>query len=164
MHFYNKAFSDKQGTLKFHISNNEGSSSSIGTLKKDWSNQKIKMVREIEVPCINLMAFIKEKNITEIDNYVSDIQGFDLMVLKTLEPMISKGKIKSISSEVAKDAYKNIYENAPDNSFSAFKNYLEKYHYGCVAISPMTKLKDGVFEEIPEEWWEFDAKFTYKSK
>lgn len=159
VHIYNKVVSDTDGQMQFNISNNEGKSSSIGTFKKDW-NSDVKMVSTITVPSINLMKFIRDKNIEFIDEYISDIQGFDLQVLKTIKPMIDERRIEMITCETVKDEYVNLYKNAGDNSYTGFKNYLGE-NYECVSKG-WGILEDGVFNEVPESWWEFDTKWRLK--
>ncbi|HPF97447.1 MAG: FkbM family methyltransferase [Mangrovimonas sp.] len=160
VYIYNNVVADKDGLIQFNISSNNGASSSIGTFKKGWNNN-IKMVETITVPSINLMRFIDREKIDFIDDYISDIQGFDLEVLKTLKPMIEQRRIGSITCETAKDEYLNIYDNAEDNSFTGFKNYLSD-NYECVSKG-WGILEDGVFNDVPEDWWEFDSKWKLKS-
>jgi FkbM family methyltransferase len=160
VYIYNKIVSNTEGQMQFNISNNQGASSSIGTFKEGWNNN-IKMLKTITVSSINLMRFISDRNIDFIDDYISDIQGFDLQVLKTLKPMIDERRIETITCETAKDKYSNIYENAEDNSFTGLKNFLGK-NYECVSIG-WGVLQDGVFNEVPENWWEFDSKWRLKN-
>lgn len=159
VHIYNKVVSDTEGEIKFNISNNEGASSSIGVFKKEWVSD-VKMVSTITVSSINLMKFLSERNVDFIDDYISDIQGFDLHVLKTIKPLLDAKKVQTITCETAKDEYGNVYENAPDNSFSGFKNFLDE-NYECVSKGYGT-LQDGIFNEVPQSWWEFDAKWRLK--
>lgn len=159
VYIINRVVSDEVGEIKFHISNNEGASSSIGTFKKEWINE-VKMVDTISVKSINLLNFLNDQKIDFIDDYISDIQGFDLCVLKTIKPFIDEKRVRTITCETAKDEYENVYENAPDNSFSAFERFLKK-NYECVSKGYGT-LQDGTFNEVPESWWEFDAKWRLR--
>ncbi len=159
-HIYNVAVAKENGEIEFNVSNNEGASSSIGTFHKDWNNKHVKMVKKIRIQSINLLDFINAKGISYIDSYVSDIQGFDLEVLKTLRPMIEQRKITSITCEVAKDKYGNIYKDLPDNSEKGFNLLLAK-NYECVAKG-WGKLKNGQFNEVPEDWWEMDCRWELK--
>ncbi len=106
------------------------------------------------------MKCIKQKKVDYIDDYISDIQGFDLAVLKTLAPMINQRKIKRITCETTKDKYKNIYKDLPDNSFKEFEKYLSK-NYKCVAKG-WGILKEESFNEVPSDWWEFDSMWKLK--
>jgi hypothetical protein len=118
------------------------------------------MIKTIKVPCVNLLGFLRKLNIDYIDDYISDIQGLDLEVLKTLRPMIEARQIGSIKCEVTKDTYRNIYHDLPDNSESGFKKLLED-HYDLVAVG-QGLLVDGKFDNIPEDAWEMDCKWSVK--
>lgn len=150
----NAAVSLKKGFLEFNISNN-GVSSSIGTFDEKWTNKDVKMIKTIKVPSINLSEYLKEQKVTYIDDYHSDIQGFDLEVLKTMKDFINNGKIGTITSEVTKDKYLNIYSNLPNNNESGF-NQLLSNNYELVAKGEGI-LKEGEFNEVPESWWEMDC-------
>ena len=160
VHLFAKAVSAEDGMITFHISSNGGASSSIGSgFKKDWKSD-VKMVKEITVPSINLMNFLMEKEIGVIDDYISDAQGYDLTILKTLEPMIASKSIKTITCEVTKNKYGNIYKDSPDNTFDGFNSFLGD-NYECISKG-WGILQDGNFEEVPNSWWEFDAKWRVK--
>ncbi len=157
---FNVAVGNYDGEIEFNISSNDGASSSIGNFSQSWENHKsgeIKMIKKIKVPCINLYSFLQKHNIEHIEDYVSDIQGFDLEALKTLKPLIDEKRIKNITSEVTKDSFRNIYDDLPDNSESSFNLFLGD-KYKCVAKG-WGILTDGQFNEVPDEWWEMDCKW-----
>ena len=118
------------------------------------------MVENVTIPCINLLNFCKQNNIVHIDDYISDIQGMDLQVLKTMRPMIESKKIGTIKCEVTKDKYGNIYEGLPDNSESGFNQLLEA-NYKLVARG-FGLLNDNQFDRLPESAWEMDCKWRVK--
>jgi FkbM family methyltransferase len=164
VHIFNFAVSDQDGEVDFNISNNGGASSSIGDFAKDWELYKsgsVRMVKTVRVPSINLYNFLKRQGVQLIDSYISDIQGIDLEVLKTLKPLLDQRKISSITCEVTKDKHRNIYENLPDNSESGF-NQLLRDNYECVAKG-WGILMDGAFNNVPESWWEMDCKWKVKN-
>lgn len=162
---YNYAVSTYDGEIEFNISsNNSGASSSIGNFDETWlknqSQLDIKMTETIKVPCINLYDFLKEKNIDYIDDYISDIQGMDLQVLKTLKPMIEEKKIGTIKCEVTKNKYRNIYKDLPDNSEKGFDELLnDKYEKVAKGRGLLT---DNQFDSIPDHMWEMDVKWRKK--
>jgi FkbM family methyltransferase len=163
VHIFNAAVTDADGEVEFNISSNDGASSSVGQFKEDWENYRsgeVRMIETIRVPSINLLNFFKKHGITHVDSYVSDIQGFDLEVLKTLKPMIDNRQISEITCEVSKDEVENIYRDLPKNNESGFRQLLDK-NYMCVAKG-WGVLKDGSFDEVPEEWWEMDCKWRLK--
>jgi len=166
IHLFNAAAADHDGEITFNISsNNNGASSSIGSFKKEWEQEyigeKIEMIRSITVPCINLYNFCKKQNIEFIDEYVSDIQGMDLEVLKTLKPKIDQKQIGRITCEVTKDEKGNVYDNLPDNSEKGFSALLNK-NYKLVAKG-WGVLKDNRFDKIPEDAWEMDCRWSIKN-
>ena len=160
---FNVAVTDYDGEIDFNISSNEGASSSIGNFSEKWQNYatgEVKMDKTIRVPCINLYRFIEKENITSIDDYISDIQGMDLSVLKTLKPLIESKRIKKITCEVVKDEYRNIYRDLPDNSESGF-NELLKDNYELIAKG-WGVLVEGKINETPQSWWEMDCMWKIK--
>ncbi|MBK9284931.1 MAG: FkbM family methyltransferase [Sphingobacteriaceae bacterium] len=159
---YNVAVAQYNGEITFNISNNNnGASSSIGKFKEEWTekylDEPIKMIKSITVPCINLYDFCVNNNVSYIDDYISDIQGMDLEVLKTMKPMLDKKQIGTIMSEVTKDGKENIYADLPSNALSDF-NLLLSPNYKLVSQG-WGVLKDGEFEKIPEDAWEMDCKW-----
>jgi FkbM family methyltransferase len=159
---YNKAVAQYDGEITFNISNNNnGASSSIGTFNEEWEHEyagkKVEMIKTIKVACINLNNFCIENNIYFIDDYVSDIQGMDLEVIKTIKPMIDAKKIGSITCEVALNEKGNVYKDLPDNSEKGF-NELLKSNYKLIAKG-WGVLKDNNFEKIPNDAWEMDCKW-----
>ena len=132
VHLYNEIISDKKGELEFNISNNEAGASSIADQFNQELYPNLKMVKKIKGTSINLMEFLKENKVDFIDEYVSDLQGYDLLALKTLAPMIKDRKIKNITCEVSgmvntKD--QKGYPNAPDNSFAGYEAILNDNYY-----------------------------------
>lgn len=163
IHLIHAAVAQYNGEIELNISsNNNGASSSLGKFKKNWNGtirgRKIEMVKSVIVPCINLHDFCRENNISYITDYLSDIQGMDLEVLKTLKPMITSKSIGTITCEVAKNERKNIYSGLPDNSENGFRELLEP-GYTLVAKG-WSILRDGRFDKIPEDAWEMDCKWT----
>lgn len=153
---FNVAVTGNNGETQFHISNNGGESSSVGIFDENFPND-IEIEKTINVQSINLYDFIQNNNIKYINDYISDIQGMDLEVLKTLKPLIDQKKIYTITCEVTKDRYRNIYKDLPDNSESGFKALLEK-NYLCIAKG-WGLLEEGNYQEVPETWWEMDCKW-----
>ncbi len=162
---FNVAAANYNGEIDFNISsNNNGASSSIGFIKKEWqlqqTGEKIEMLKIVKVKCVILNELLERENINFVDDYISDIQGMDLEVLKSLKEWIITRKIQTIRCEVTKNIYGNVYDNLPDNSETGFSNYLSPY-YNLVARG-WGILKDGVIEDIPDEQWEMDCKWVLK--
>lgn len=157
------AAADFDGEIEFHISNNPESSSIGGQFHKEWHNaDSIEMVKTIKVPCINLCHFLQQQGVDYIDRYVSDIQGYDLAVLKTLQPWIKRQAIGSITCETARDEYGNIYPDLPCNSESGFAALLGA-NYKCVAKG-QGLLTEGDFSGVPDSWWEMDCMWVPRKR
>ena len=163
VHIFNVAVTDQDGEIDFNISSNDGASSSVGRFKEEWDNFKsgdVRMIKTIRIPSINLLNFLEKHGIKHIDSYISDIQGLDLEVLKTLRPLIDNRQISDITCEVSKDKHGNIYKDIPENCESGFKQLLNE-NYECIAKG-WGVLSDGEFSEVPDEWWEMDCKWKLK--
>lgn len=166
IHIYNAAVADYDGEIEFNISNNNnGASSSIGNFKSDWlkthATQNIKMVKKIKINCINLYNFCQKKDIQFIDDYISDIQGMDLQVLRTMKTFVDNRLIGTIRCEVTKNEHKNIYSDLPDNSENGFNELLNTNY---VLISKgWGILVDYKFDKIPKQSWEMDCKWELKN-
>lgn len=85
---------------------------------------------------------------------------WDLTVLKTLKPLIEDKKIDRIQCETTKDEHKNIYGDLPNNSETGFKNLLGEHYNMC--SKGWGVLKEGVFTEVPEDYWEMDCMWKTK--
>ena len=97
INLYNCAVSDIEGKKPFYITN-ENPSSSLFEMTEEYrkkTGNDIFTVETIEVDCINLNKFLKEKNIHEIHTFISDAEGCDFTILKTIEELI-KSKILKI--------------------------------------------------------------------
>ncbi len=119
------------------------------------------MIKKINIPCINLLSFLKNEKVFYIEDYISDIQGNDYTVLKTLETMIKAQKIGSISCEVTHNKYHNIYYDLPGNNESKFDELL-KENYTCIGKS-WSVLRDKILNSLFKTGgWEMDLKWKLK--
>lgn len=154
------AATNYNGTITFNITNNDGQSSSIGILQNNYP-ANLKVVKSITVPAINLYDYLTKRGITYIYDYISDIQGMDLEVLKTLQSFIDQKKIYRITSEVAKNKYINLYQGLSDNSEQGFQELLNNNYILCGKGWGI--IKENQFKEVPEEWWEMDCIWKVKN-
>lgn len=166
IHIFNYAVAENDGEIELNISsNNFGASSSLGNFNSDWqrlhSDLDIKMIDRVTVKSINLFEFCKKNNISYVDDYISDIQGMDLQVLKTMSVFINEKKIGTIKCEVTKNEFRNIYSDLPDNSEDGFTSLLEQ-NYTLVAKG-FGLLIDNYFSHIPTDSWEMDCKWRVKA-
>jgi len=156
--FFNYALTENDNEfIRFNIFENWDASSTIGTVNPEYGHLKNENgvlhnspIKSIEVKTINLGNFLKKMGIKKIHKLVTDLQGYDLTVLKTLKEFIDTQNIDMIKSEVEWDKTPPIHINSPSNKFSDFE-----------------KLFDGKYEKywhLPEseEWWETDMVFIPK--
>lgn len=168
VHIINAAVSTKaSNNVEFFITNNHLASSSLFQLKDEWRADRLKnnapdvvIENTIKVRTILLPDFLRENGIDEIDDYVSDIEGMDLAVLKTLEENVVAGRIHRITCEVSRDVEHNRHVCDYDNSKKGFADFLgEKYELIAEGFMP---LQDGVFESIPRNSWAMDCCWALK--
>lgn len=125
------------------------------SLSETSSTETIKSIKQIQVNVVNLFNFLQSRGIDHIDTYVSDAQGSDLSVLKTIKPMVDSKQIETLKIETHNDFIK-LYENL-DNRFSEFKKILHP-NYSLKQASIPSLGKD-VFQEsdIPVNEKEWDS-------
>ena len=155
----------EDGEVPFHISSNEGGSSSLGQFDESWlapRTDALRMTRTIVVPAVNLLRFCLERGVETIDSYVSDLQGMDLTVLQTMAPFLREGRLKLIQCETTKDGRRNIYRDLPSNELGEFSRLLTPYGYSLVGTG-WGDLQKGVFSGVPDDWWEFDALWEHRN-
>jgi FkbM family methyltransferase len=92
----NAACSLEDGEADLYITLNR-----VSTSLADLSNAEKKLgspeaIKIIKIKTINLNKFLKENNIEYIDYYLSDAQGSDLNILKTITEYIENKKNKRI--------------------------------------------------------------------
>jgi FkbM family methyltransferase len=105
-------------TVKFYRTVNDGASNSV--LKPNVGDSFIK--DEIDVEAVYLPQLFQQYGITEIDFYISDLQGNDFMVLTTIIDMIQNKKIKEMMLETFNSNY-SFYEKN-NNKFENYYNLL----------------------------------------
>lgn len=144
---FNYAVSDKNGEAEFNVSSNLVSSSLGSWEPKPYAN--FSMDKTIKVKTINLNDFLHENNIEEIDHYVSDLQGADLMVLKTIkEDFIDTKKIKSMFIETHADSFPTQYAGL-ENRHKFFEEILSD-NYEIEKISADGRIVSRVTPDLSE--------------
>lgn len=130
----NKALLDHDGKTSFYVYDRDASSS-IAPLTENWKSfwykrrqKKFNLKQKIEVDCINLYNWILSSGIEEISYLVTDLQGVDFTVLKTLRPLLESKKILKLRCEVENDDILQ-YENLNVNKFSLFKEFFKDLDY-----------------------------------
>ena len=137
----NAALCNYDGEVKFNINNNDYTSS-IGTINTDI-HPAITTVSTINVRAVNLFNFLIERGIDHIDFYLSDLQGMDLIILKTLQPFLKEKKIITLQCEVGKDEKPPVYLDLY-NKFSGFQELLSDNY----RIIEHRKVESDITEDI----------------
>jgi FkbM family methyltransferase len=89
---------------------------------------------EIEVQVINLCEFLEHAGVKQIQTLVTDAQGMDLAILKTMEPYFRRRAVQRVIHETDADGFRH-YDGLPDNSLSGAVAYMEQF--GCYRPSRM---------------------------
>lgn len=116
------AVAEYEGTITFHIHSFDAASS-IGTLTNEWrriQGLNITPVKTIEVPCVHLGFFLEKMNVRNIDALVTDAEGYDLTILRSVEPLIRNRMIRCITCEVERDNFPFRHDGVPSNKEKDF--------------------------------------------
>jgi hypothetical protein len=130
------------------ISDN-GNDMAASTIASFSRTRPINASQTIMVPSINLGDFLIIKDVIDIDSYVSDIEGLDFTVIRTLRPYLDNGSIKSITCEVVRDVKQNPFDGVLnyERNFDEFlsSKYVKK-------SSGWVVLKEGEFNQVPDNY------------
>jgi len=159
----NAACSDFEGEVDFYITPNRVSSSLSDASHIEKSQQGFSQVVQkiIKVKSINLCNYLKDNGVDEIDLYLSDAQGSDLNILKTIKEFyLDTKKIKSLYIETHGNGIE-IYDGL-DNQFDGFKKILSD-NYSFVHASLGSRGGRIVEEkDIPDGEKEWDSYWEIK--
>ncbi len=145
------------GEIEFVITTDWTPASSLGQPNPDFVHMKTGLLqaqKKIKVPTINLYDFCIANRISEIDTLITDLQGIDLVVLKTMATFIKEGKIREIQCEVEPDHTPPRYLGIPTGKFGEFNQLLSE-NYDVLWIDP----------ESPKQStsaWEMDIRWRVK--
>ncbi|MBI5191898.1 MAG: FkbM family methyltransferase [Nitrospirae bacterium] len=154
------ALTEKSGEdVEFTITTNWDPASSLGMPNPEFGHMISGLLtsqKKIKVPAINLHDFCITNNIQEIDTLITDLQGMDLTVLKSLKDMIQKGQIREIQCEVEPDNTPPRYLGIPESKFSDFTELLSE-NYDVLWIDPVSP-------QQAEAAWEMDVRWRVKGE
>lgn len=118
------------------------------------------LLAKTEVNVINLFDYLLERRINYIDYLVSDCQGSDLTILKTLKPLINSKSINRIMVETH-NSNKDLYSGL-SNGFDGFKTLLEaNYEIEHVYLGRLDG-QEVLESEIPHDEYEWDTVWKVK--
>lgn len=108
-------------------------------------------IKTFEVNTVNLYDYFKLNRIDEIEFLLTDAQGADLTILKTIKPYIDNKKIKRFFCETHNNG-KSLYVGL-DNSFDGFKELLsENYEIEHYNFGGEYRPKEYQIQESDIEW------------
>ena len=152
------ALSDKGGgEAEFVVTSDWDPASSLGHPNPEFEHMKSGILlrqKKIKVPTINLYDFCKSHAIQEIDTLITDLQGMDLTVLRTLKDIIRKGNIREIQCEVEPDNTPPRYLEIPTSKFSDVRQLLSD-NYDVLWVDPADPRQ-------AESAWEMDIRWRVK--
>ena len=120
--------------------------------RKEGVEDNVRVAETITVPTINLCKYLQDQGVTHIDMYVSDIQGYDLTVLKTMKPFIEAGEIDRLQLETHGDNQK-CYVGLT-NDLSSFKELLsENYEIDYISLGRLNnrRVSEEGLEAMPNQ-------------
>jgi len=121
----NSAVGSTHGTVEFGITEND-ELSSVLELSRTAGNPfaQTKTNLRVKVPVITLDKYCEEQKVQRIDLLKSDVQGYDLEVLKGAASLLAAKRIEVIIVEVN---FIQLYENQCD--FGQIERWLAAYAY-----------------------------------
>jgi FkbM family methyltransferase len=156
----NAAVVETEGEYDFYVSKfNDiiGDSSSLFQITEEYreiTGNDIHTDKKIKVKGINLKKFLEEKKITNIKKYVSDAEGMDYTILKSINSFLNERRIEFIQVESICDHVINeIRENQPTNYEKDFVNLLSNNY-------ELYKKQEGNYnQKSPNHWVNRDLYF-----
>ena len=142
------AVSNEEGTVNFNIAGlgDWGCSSILDfsdNINETWENRSdLKFTKTIVVSTIKLATYVKENKIKKIDFLHIDIQGFDLVALKSLEEYI--GIVKRGVVEVPMNESVKLYKG--QHSKEEMLAFLEKNNFRVTKVTSQQNEENLYFE------------------
>jgi len=109
---------------------------------KELTGNQLKLKEVVRLKTINLYTFLQQEGIVDIDLLITDLEGSDLTVLKTLKPLIDSKKINKIKCEVEPDDLPTLCKGL-DNKFKGFKELLDKNYTRIGCAQPLVQSGQG---------------------
>ena len=114
----------------FNVYNENGASSSLGTCTSEaqslYDGYDLSRQAVIEVNVINLGDWLTRNGIERIDTLVTDAQGMDLTIAKTIESWFSRSLVGTAQFESDGGGFR-MYDGLPDNSEEGFDAFFAEY-------------------------------------
>ena len=156
----NAACSFEDGETSLYVTPNRVSTSLADVTEYEKQHGCPNYLKKVTVKTVNLKKFLEDNEVDYIDYYLSDTQGSDLNILKTIKEFVDEKKIGELFIETHGNdwiLYEGLY-----NKFEGFKKILSK-NYEFVHAS-LGRLQGKVVSEseIPEDEREWDSYWRLK--
>lgn len=151
------ALAEDEGTVELNLYR----SHVCGSLGKIASWRKLKLKRSpfkktIQVESVNLELWCRRQKIDYIDFLVTDLEGMDYTVLKTMLPFLVEGRVKKIQCEVESDAHEeDAYVGLDAGRMSKFQSLLLPLGYKVVSENWRNK-RTGAPRTFTDVTWEYE--------
>lgn len=167
VHIVNAAVCINEGPVSFFVSKMDGDndnmqSSSLCEISDGYRNNGPRnqvFTREvITVQGINMAKFLADRNIQEIDTYISDAEGYDFSILQTVKHLFDERRVKHAQFESEPD-YVSVEQRVgqPANKSSMFIDALIN-NYDLVGM------QQGNYDpNSPTRWFNRDLEFRVKA-
>ena len=126
---YNYALSEKDGKADLHLPmDGENKSASLSDFSKGY---QFSTKKTMKIKTVNLSKFLKKIKINHIDFYISDIEGYDFIILKLLKKdyldcnLIKKIQVEAVNNKV-NNPYKSVSNYESDFDSLLNEKYLKK--------------------------------------
>ncbi|ABM72623.1 Hypothetical protein P9515_14161 [Prochlorococcus marinus str. MIT 9515] len=106
--------------------------------------------KKIKIKTINLASHLETQNIDFIDEYISDAEGHDLTILKSLEEFVFTNRVKKIQCEVTRNNKSNPHLNT-NNYEESFDKFLPP-QYKKICSGWGSLLTVGKFDDVPSHY------------
>jgi len=124
---YNYALSENDGEEDLHLPMDPNSEASA-SLSDFSKNYRFTTRKKIKVKTIKLPDFLKKIKIKHIDLYISDIEGYDFIILKSMEKdYLNLNLIKKIQVEAVNNETNNPYKSVSNFESDFDSLLLDKY-------------------------------------
>ncbi len=160
----NAACTNKDGEATLYITGNRVASS-LGDGSKEFKDKhgfNASVIKEITVKTINLSNYLKNQGVDVIHLYVSDAQGSDLTILKTMKEYIDSGSIGELFLETHGNG--SFLYDGLDNQISGFKELLSDnfdFIHASLGCHGGIIVKE---DNIPNDDPEFDSYWRLKGE
>lgn len=112
-----------------NVYNKDGLSSSLSRVTDDaksrYSRFDLSRKDSIPVQVVDLQKMLVILGVDRIDNLIIDAQGYDLDILKTLQPLLAKNAIKHIECEADAEGFQHYADR--DNSEDSFRLFMSRF-------------------------------------